>query len=198
MTLTWTSLLAGAALAVTIPAPAAAQAAGQEKGPPTAMLVSGPDVGQSAPDFRLPWATRDSIGGVDSDFMLKNQRGKTVVLAFYPKDFTSGCTAEMQQFTDRYSEMFGDNVVLVGISVDSVESHQRFAQSIGMPFALLSDPNQVVARRYGSAGNSGYNRRTVYVINPQGRVTYRNMQFGALDPKAYDALKKAVAEARQG
>jgi peroxiredoxin Q/BCP len=194
----WTSLLAGAVLAVVIPAPASAQAPAQGKGAPTAVVVSGPDVGQSAPDFRLPWATRDSIGAVDSDFMLRNHRGKTVVLAFYPKDFTSGCTAEMQQFTDRYSEMFGDDVVLVGISVDSVESHQRFAQSIGMPFALLSDPDQMVAKRYGSAGNNGYNRRTVYVIGPDGRVTYRNMQFGALDPKAYDALKKAVAEARQG
>jgi peroxiredoxin Q/BCP len=198
MKLTWTNLLAGAVLAVVIPAPASAQAAAQAKSPPTAVLVSGPEVGQSAPDFRLPWATSDSIGGVDSDFLLKGQRGKTVVLAFYPKDFTSGCTAEMQQFTDRYAEMFGDDVVLVGISVDSVESHQRFAQSIGMPFALLSDPDQVVSRRYGSAGSSGYNRRTVYVISPEGRVTYRNMQFGALDPKAYDALKKAVAEARQG
>ena len=195
---TWTSLLAGAVLAVVIPAPASAQAPAQGKGAPTAVVVSGPDVGQSAPDFRLPWATRDSIGAVDSDFMLRNHRGKTVVLAFYPKDFTSGCTAEMQQFTDRYSEMFGGDVVLVGISVDSVESHQRFAQSIGMPFALLSDPDQMVAKRYGSAGNNGYNRRTVYVIGPDGRVTYRNMQFGALDPKAYDALKKAVAEARQG
>jgi peroxiredoxin Q/BCP len=194
----WTSLLAGAVLAVVIPVPASAQAPAQGKGAPTAVVVSGPDVGQSAPDFRLPWATRDSIGAVDSDFMLRNHRGKTVVLAFYPKDFTSGCTAEMQQFTDRYSEMFGGDVVLVGISVDSVESHQRFAQSIGMPFALLSDPDQMVAKRYGSAGNNGYNRRTVYVIGPDGRVTYRNMQFGALDPKAYDALKKAVAEARQG
>jgi peroxiredoxin Q/BCP len=198
MKLTWTNLLAGAVLAVVIPAPASAQAAAQAKSPPTAVLVSGPEVGQSAPDFRLPWATSDSIGGVDSDFLLKGQRGKTVVLAFYPKDFTSGCTAEMQQFTDRYAEMFGDDVVLVGISVDSVESHPRFAQSIGMPFALLSDPDQVVSRRYGRAGSSGYNRRTVYVISPEGRVTYRNMQFGALDPKAYDALKKAVAEARQG
>jgi peroxiredoxin Q/BCP len=195
---TWTSLLAGAVLAVVIPVPASAQAPAQGKGAPTAVVVSGPDVGQSAPDFRLPWATRDSIGAVDSDFMLRNHRGKTVVLAFYPKHFTRGCTAEMQQFTDRYSEMFGGDVVLVGISVDSVESHQRFAQSIGMPFALLSDPDQMVAKRYGSAGNNGYNRRTVYVIGPDGRVTYRNMQFGALDPKAYDALKKAVAEARQG
>jgi peroxiredoxin Q/BCP len=188
------SLVTGAALAAVLASPAQAQ----EKSPPTAVVVSGPDVGQMAPDFRLPWATRDSIGAVDADFILRNNRGKTVVLAFYPKDFTQGCTAEMQQFTDRYSEMFGDDVVLVGISVDSVESHQRFAQSIGMPFALLSDPDQLVSRKYGSAGTSGYNRRTVYVINPSGRVSYRDLRFGALDPKAYDALKKAVAEARQG
>jgi peroxiredoxin Q/BCP len=190
----WTHFLAGVALSAVVTIPASAQSSRT----PVAAVVGGPDVGQMAPDFRLPWATRDSIGSVDSDFMLKDQRGKTVVVAFYPKDFTSGCTAEMQQFTDRYTEMFGSDVVLVGISVDSVESHQRFAQSIGMPFQLLSDPHQVVSKRYGSAGSSGYNRRTVFVINPAGRVTYRNLQFGALDPKAYDALKKAVAEARQG
>jgi len=188
--------VAGTILAAVLALPAQAQ---QDKGSPVvAAVVGGPDVGQMAPDFRLPWASRDSIGDVDSDFILEQQRGKTVVVAFYPKDFTSGCTAEMQQFTDRYAEMFGDNVVLVGISIDSVESHQRFAQSIGMPFRLLSDPHQVVSRRYGSAGGNGYNRRTVFVVNPQGRVTYRNMQFGALDPKAYDALKQAVAAASKG
>lgn len=188
----WTSV-AGAALALSMMAtPVKAQ------GTPTAMMVSGPDVGAMAPDFRLPWASRDSIGDVDSDFILKNQRGKVVVVAFYPKDFTSGCTAEMQQFTDRYSELFGDGVVVVGISIDSVESHQRFAQSIGMPFRLLSDPAQRVSKQYGSAGSNGYNRRTVYVVNPDGRISYRNMQFGALDPKAYDALKAAVARARKG
>lgn len=189
-----TQLLAAAALTAVMALPVSAQS----KGGPVATVIGGPEVGQMAPDFRLPWATRDSIGGVDSDFMLKNHRGKTVVVAFYPKDFTSGCTAEMQQFTDRYSEIFGDDVVLVGISIDSVESHQRFAQSLGMPFQLLSDPNQVVSKRYGSAGSNGYNRRTVFVVNPEGRVTYRNLQFGALDPKAYDALKQAVARARQG
>jgi peroxiredoxin Q/BCP len=188
----WISLLAGAALVAAVAVPAGAQ-----QPAPTAMVVSGPDVGDKAPDFRLAWASRDSIGGVDSDFKLADHRGKTVVLAFYPKDFSSGCTAELQQFTDRYQEMFGDGVVLVGISVDSVESHQRFAESIGMPFRLLSDPDQVVARRFGSNGKN-YMRRTVYVINGDGLVTYRNLQFGALNPKDYEALKKAVAGARRG
>lgn len=192
----WIHGINGLALTAILAAPAPVSA--QSMGAPTAVVVGGPDVGETAPDFRLPWASRDSIGSVENDFLLKDQRGKVVVVAFYPKDFTSGCTAEMQQFTDRYAEMFPDNVVLVGISIDSVESHQRFAQSIGMPFRLLSDPSQSVSKRYGSAGSNGYNRRTVFVINAKGQVTYRNMQFGALDPKAYDALKKAVAEASRG
>ena len=192
----WIHGISGLALTAILAAPAPASA--QSMGAPTAVVVGGPEVGQTAPDFRLPWASRDSVGSVENDFLLKNQRGKVVVVAFYPKDFTSGCTAEMQQFTDRYAEMFPANVVLVGISIDSAESHQRFAQSIGMPFRLLSDPSQSVSKQYGSAGSSGYNRRTVFVINGKGQVTYRNMQFGALDPKAYDALKKAVAEASRG
>jgi peroxiredoxin Q/BCP len=188
----WASLLAGMTLAAAVVAPARAQ-----QSAPTAMVVSGPDVGDNAPDFRLGWASRDSVGAVDTDFKLADHRGQTVVLAFYPKDFSSGCTAELQQFTDRYQEMFGDGVVLVGISVDSVESHQRFAESIGMPFKLLSDPDQLVAKRYGSNGKN-YMRRTVYVINGKGLVTYRNLQFGALNPKDYEALKQAIARARQG
>jgi peroxiredoxin Q/BCP len=190
-----TGILALLAMAA---APLAAQAAAQgAKHTPTAVIVSGPDVGATAPDFRLPWATRDSIGSVDDDFTLKAHRGKTVVLAFYPADFTSGCTAELKAFTDRYAELFGDDVVVVGISADSLETHQRFAASLGVPFKLLSDPDQRVARRYGSKGTTGP-KRTVYVIDGAGNVRYRDMRFGALDPKAYDALKVAVQNARRG
>jgi thioredoxin-dependent peroxiredoxin len=176
----------------------AATAAGQEKGPPTARVVSAPDVGDRAPEFRLAWATKDSISAIESEFLLKQQLGKTVVLAFYPKDFTSGCTAEMKAFTDRYAELFGPDVVVVGISADSLESHRRFAESLGLPFALLSDPSQRVAEMYGSKGDNGYNRRTVFVIDPRGDVVYRDLRFGALDPKAYEKLQAAVRAARNG
>lgn len=179
-------------------AAAAAPAAAQEtKAPPVAIVLGGPEVGQRAPDFRLPWASGDSIGSVDSDFVLRDHRGKTVVLAFYPRDFTSGCTAQMKAFTDRYAELFGEDVVVVGISADSLETHQRFAQSVGVPFKLLSDPTQRVAREYGSKGDEGFNRRTIYVIAPSGEIAYRNMRFGALDPKAYESLKQAVRSARE-
>ena len=164
---------------------------------PTAVVVSGPDAGQRAPDFQLPWASKDSIGLVEDDFVLRNLRGRTVVLAFYPADFTTGCTAEMKAFADRYAELFGEgeDVVVVGISADSLETHRRFAESLGLPFRLLSDPEQRVARLYGSKGDTRP-RRTVYVIGPDGEVRYRDMRFGALDPRSYDALKQAVQAAR--
>jgi peroxiredoxin Q/BCP len=166
-------------------------------GKPNAILVSGPREGDRAPDFSLPWATKDGAGGTNW-FGVSPNRGKVIVLAFYPKDFTSGCTAEMKTFTERFDEMFGEGVELVGISADSIETHVRFAQSLNMPFKLLSDPDQKVARQYGSAGENGYNRRTVFVIDRAGKVVYTDLRFGALDPKAYANLKTAVQDARKG
>jgi len=120
-----------------------------------------------------------------------------VVVAFYPRDFTSGCTAEMKTFVDQYADLFGEDVVVVGISTDSLSTHRRFAEELGLPFRLLSDPDQKVSKRYGSADPGGYNRRTVYVIGRDGKVAYSNHQFGALDPKAYERLKEAVQAARR-
>ncbi|MEO8199238.1 MAG: peroxiredoxin [Gemmatimonadota bacterium] len=168
----------------------------QTQGPPTAVLVSGPELGEMAPEFTLAWATRDSIGPAGSPYRLAHRRGKIVVLAFYPRDFTTGCTAELRTFGDQYETMFGKDVEVVAVSVDSLETHVRFASSLKLPFSLLSDPTQAVAKMYGSNGSEGSMRRTVYVIDRDGRVFYRNLRFGALDPKAYDELKAAIREAR--
>lgn len=162
---------------------------------PTAVIVRGPDVGQRAPQFSLPWATRDTIG--TTPFRLEDNLGRVVVLAFYPRDFTRGCTAQFEAFAAQREQLFGTDVVVVGISPDSLPSHQRFARSLDLPFMLLSDPDQVVSRRYGSAIEPGRNRRTVYVLRPDGKVAWRNMEFSALDPKGYDELGRAVAAARQ-
>jgi peroxiredoxin Q/BCP len=115
-----------------------------------------------------------------------------VVVAFYPRDFTTGCTAQMRTFAEQYDSLFGPEVVLVGISTDSVETHKRFAASLGLPFRLLSDPDQRVSKQYSSKDPDGYNRRTVYVIGPDGKVKFRNMRFNALDPRDYDELRAAV------
>lgn len=168
------------------------------KGPPTAVMISGPDVGRRAPPFQLPWANKDGIGPADQPYDLGLDRGKTVVLAFFPRDFTSGCTAEMRTFAEQYDSLFGPEVVVVGISTDSLATHTRFAASLNLPFRLLSDPRQEVARRYAANDRSGYLRRVVYVIGPDGKVRYRNLRFNALDPKHYTDLGAAVRRARTG
>ena len=188
------TLVLSAIMAAAVAPPLLGQDPDPAVGHPAAVLVDGPREGQRAPDFSLPWASRDSLGGA-SWFSLSAQRGKVVVLAFYPKDFTSGCTAEMKTFSEQFADLFGENVVVVGINADSLSTHLRFAQSIGMPFRLLSDPGQLVSSKYGSADRDGYNRRTVYVIDPKGQVAYTDLRFGALDPKAYASLKAAVKDA---
>jgi len=188
--LMFTAAAAGSVAAQDQPQPAS------RNSQPVARFESGPGSGEMAPNFRLPWASADSVGSMSDDFVLQRHLGEVVVLAFYPKDFTSGCTAEMKAFAERFQELFGDAVV-VGVSADSLETHQRFAASLDLPFRLLSDPNQRVARLYGSNGESTP-RRTVFVVNREGRVTYRDMRFGALDATAYEKLKAAVQAAAKG
>jgi thioredoxin-dependent peroxiredoxin len=167
-------------------------------GAPTAVMVSGPDVGRRAPAFRLPWASKDGVGPADQPYDLSLDRGKTVVLAFFPRDFTQGCTAEMRTFAEQYDSLFGPDVTVVGLSTDSLTTHSRFAASLNLPFRLLSDPQQQVAGRYAAKDRSGYMRRVVYVIGPDGKVRYRNMRFNALDPKHYADLAAAVRRTRAG
>ncbi|HEX2635799.1 MAG TPA: peroxiredoxin [Gemmatimonadales bacterium] len=181
-----------------VPGLYAQESAKPAKGPPTAVLVSGPQVGRTAPAIRLPWANKDGVGPADQPYDLSLDRGKTVVVAFFPRDFTSGCTAEMRTFAEQYDSLFGPEVVVVGISTDSLATHTRFASSLDLPFRLLSDPQQVVARRYGSGDRSGYLRRTVYVVGPDGKVQYRNLKFNALDPSHYAELGAAVRQSRGG
>jgi peroxiredoxin Q/BCP len=163
------------------------------------VVLGGPDVGHRAPDFSLPWANKDGVGPVEAPYQLASDRGKTVVVAFYPKDFTKGCTAEMRTFAEQYDSLFGPNVVLVGISTDSVQTHSRFAASLGLPFRLLSDPDQRVSKQYSSKDPDGaYNRRTVFVVGPDGKVRFRNMNFNALDPGDYSELRAAVKTSTRG
>jgi len=163
-------------------------------GPPTAIVVSGPEEGVKAPDFSLPWADKNGVGPDGAEFSLASAKGQVVVLAFYPQDFTSGCTTEMQTFADRYDSLF-HGAVVVGISTNDLDTHVRFALSLGLPFRLLSDPKQRVAAKYGAKGSEGYDRRVVYVIGKDGKVAWREMQFVATDPKAYDRLQAAIRAA---
>jgi len=158
--------------------------------------VAAPAVGDVAPDFALPWA--DGSGARAKPVALSSLRGKVVVLAFYPKDRTTGCTAEMTKFRDEYASLFGgDGVVVLPVSADSIDSHVSWASDAKFPFALGSDVDLAVADKYGSRmPGRPMAARTVFVIGKDGRVAYREMKFNALSEDAYKALASAVAAAR--
>jgi thioredoxin-dependent peroxiredoxin len=186
------SLIAALAL-VTLSAGASAQSATQAGA--VAAPPAGPDVGQAAPDFTAQWA--DASGARSTPVSLSALRGKVVVVAFYPKDRTSGCTAELTKFRDENAKLFGENVVVLPVSADSIASHVSWASEMKFPFALVSDPKLEVADLYGShvPGRSAASR-TVFVIGKDGNVAWREMKFNALNEESYAALAAAVARAR--
>jgi peroxiredoxin Q/BCP len=178
-------------------APLAAQSTSapvQQSATPIA-AASGPDIGQPAPDFTAAWA--DASGARATPVTLSALKGKVVVVAFYPKDRTSGCTAELTKFRDQYSTLFGSDVVVLPVSADSIPSHVSWASDMKFPFALVSDPQLTAAEAYGShVAGRPFANRTVYVIGKDGKVAWREMKFNALDEGAYTALASAVAKAR--
>ena len=189
-----TLLLALAPAALLALAPAAGA---QAPAVPTAAVSApaAPELGQMAPDFTAQWA--DGAGARGTPVKLSDLRGKVVVMAFYPKDRTQGCTAEMTKFRDEHATLFGGDVVVLPISADSIPSHVSWASEMKFPFALVSDPSFAVADQYGShAPGRATTGRTVFVIGKDGRITWRDMRFNALSEDAYKALAAAVAAAR--
>lgn len=104
-------------------------------------------------------------------------KGKFVVLYFYPKDETPGCTKEACAFRDAFDELSKEGVVLVGISADSVQSHKDFAAHHKLPFHLVSDPDKVIAKAYGVGSTLGFMSRQSFVIDKEGKVkkVYRSV-----------------------
>jgi peroxiredoxin Q/BCP len=95
-----------------------------------------------------------------------------VVLYFYPKDFTSGCTAEACSFRDNYKLYQDKGAVVIGVSVDSVESHSKFSEKYTLPFSILSDDGKDVAKAYGVLGIGGFlTKRVTFIINKEGTIT---------------------------
>ncbi len=123
-------------------------------------------VGDTAPDFTLPSQKGSPVS-------LRDLRGKAVVLYFYPKDDTPGCTTESCAFRDQYEVFKTSGAEVIGVSSDSPESHQKFAAKYQLPFTLLSDKGDQVRKQYGATAAFGlFPGRVTYVIDPQGVVQY--------------------------
>ena len=163
--------------------------------PVAAQAQTAPEVGEYGPDFSAPWA--DARGARQGKVTLSENRGRVVVLAFYPKDRSSGCTAQLIKFRDEFDTLFGGDVLLLPISVDDLATHADWAKEMNFPFALVSDTDLELARMYGSAMEGRpMAARTVFVIGKDGKVAWREMRFNALSEKAYDDLAAAVKEAQ--
>jgi peroxiredoxin Q/BCP len=126
--------------------------------------------GEVAPEFSLAADDGKTIA-------LRDLRGKPVVLYFYPKDDTPGCTKEACEFRDRWKDVQETGAVVLGVSPDSASSHQKFKQKYRLPFPLLADPDHQVAARYGAWGEkSMYGKkyqgilRTTFLIDGTGRI----------------------------
>ncbi|PSO65888.1 MAG: peroxiredoxin, partial [Cyanobacteria bacterium QH_2_48_84] len=121
-------------------------------------------VGTKAPSF----STKDDEGKTVS---LSDFAGKTVVLYFYPKDDTPGCTKEAQNFRDNHTQYQDKDVVVLGVSQDDEASHKQFKQKYGLPFTLLTDVDGAITKAYDVDGG-GYAKRATYIIDGDGKISH--------------------------
>ncbi len=147
--------------------------------------------GGVAPDFTLP--SQDG-----SPVSLKDYRGKWVILYFYPKDQTPGCTREAHNFQVDQPKYAERNAVVLGVSLDSVDSHKQFCAKEGLNFKLLADPHHKVTSQYGSLTNFGvvkFAARHTFIIDPHGRIA---KAYTSVDPTRHsDEVLAALAQLQQ-
>lgn len=154
-----------------------------------AVAQESPAVGAAAPNFKL----QDQTGKWHS---LKDYRGKWIVLYFYPKDGTPGCTTQACEFRDNIFAYREIGAVILGVSVDNVESHKTFSDEQNLPFPILADTDKKVTTSYGTLklymGTLEMARRDTFIIDPQGNVA---KHYVSVDPKGHSEL--VLADLRQ-
>jgi peroxiredoxin Q/BCP len=146
-----------------------------------------PREGDLAPDFTLD-------GVPPGPYHLASQRGKVVVLAFYPGDFTPVCLRQLQHYEKQREKLVQTGAVLWAISTDTLESHERMAKSYALSFPLLSDDHAQVTQIYGVRSLMGSARRSVFIIDPQGIIRYRREEPLSLSYRSVDDILQALEE----
>jgi peroxiredoxin Q/BCP len=143
------------------------------------------DVGDPAPEFELP-----GTGG--QTYKLSDYRGRKVILAFYPGDFTAVCTKQFCSYRDQSERMDSLGADVLGISPQSVDSHERFTEEKRLNVPLLADEDKEVARAYGVLAGPMV-RRAIFVVDEQGVVRHRKVTLMGLSFESVDDLEQAVA-----
>jgi peroxiredoxin Q/BCP len=184
-------LLIGIALvAAAVIAPAAARAA-------TGATASGDSLVPPAAGVKAPEIDLETTAGKPA--RLKDYRGRWVVLYFYPKDFTAGCTLEAHNFQRDLEKYEKANAVILGVSVDSTRSHQEFCAKEKLTFTLLSDPDARMSKAYGSwmvYKGMTLSARNTFIIDPQGKIA---RVFTQVDPSRHsEEVLAALAELGNG
>ena len=143
-----------------------------------AFAADPPAVGTEAPEFTLPTQEGNPVS-------LKEFRGKWVVLYFYPKDMTPGCTIEAHNFQRDQEQYTKRNAVVLGVSVDTPDSHKQFCTKEGLTFKLLADSDHKVTGEYGSLKNYGVTElaaRNTFIIDPSGKIV---KEYTGVDPNKH-------------
>ncbi|HVF23655.1 MAG TPA: peroxiredoxin [Pyrinomonadaceae bacterium] len=145
-----------------------------------------PAVGAPAPTFKL-------VNNEGKEVSLNDFKGKWVVLYFYPKDFTSGCTLEARNFQRDLAKYDAANAVILGVSVDTAESHKEFCTKEGLNFKLLSDPEGKVSTEYGSVmeyNGAKLSARNTFIVDPQGKIAkvFEKVKVGGHSEEVLAAL----------
>ena len=147
------------------------------------------NVGDRAPDFDLPSTTGENLS-------LASLRGKKVVLYFYPKDQTPGCTREACDFRDRHAALNGSGAVVLGVSKDSLKSHDNFREKQSLPFPLLTDEDNAVAKAYGAYGEkTSYGKTSVGTIRSTFLIDEKGVIARIWSPVKVDGHAEEVLEA---
>jgi peroxiredoxin Q/BCP len=150
--------------------------------------TASPAEGSAAPAFKL----QDQAGKWHT---LSQYKGKWVVLYFYPKDFTGGCTTQACELRDNIFAFRKADAVILGVSVDDVASHEKFAKEHSLPFDILADPTREVSGKYGvlfSAGTSQLASRQTFLIGPDGKIV---KHWAKVDPKGHSDMVLAEIKA---
>jgi peroxiredoxin Q/BCP len=148
------------------------------------------DVGDAAPGFTLPGVQ----GKERRDYSLSALHGRKVVLAFYPGDFTPGCTRQMCSYRDHFDDFTGVDAVVLGISPQDVDSHERWIEARDLPFPLLADSERTVAETYGVTAPIIGVRRSIFLVDTAGVVRYKHVALiGATFRKSGELARELAA-----